>query len=93
MRRLALTQGRRIRKIYINFASYSQNIYLLSSHRSHKSHEMASRFALAVGYAECTRRMAAASFLRCSLCEIREICVRLNHLRENILARQPYFTA
>ena len=32
------TQGRRIRKIYINFASYSQNIYLLFSHRSHKSH-------------------------------------------------------
>ena len=34
----ATKQGIRIRKIYINFASYSQNIYLLSSHRSHKSH-------------------------------------------------------
>ena len=32
------TQGRRIRKIYINSSYYSQNIYLLSSHRSHKSH-------------------------------------------------------
>ncbi len=38
MDKASATQGRRIRKIYINFASYSQNIYLLSSHRSHKSH-------------------------------------------------------
>ena len=38
----------------------------------------ASRFALAVGCAECTRRMVAASLLRCSFCEICEICVRHN---------------
>ena len=39
MDKISAIQGRRIRKIYINFASYSQNIYLLSSHRSHESHK------------------------------------------------------
>ena len=36
---------------------------------------------LSVLHTECTRRMVAASFLRCSFCEIREICVR--HIHRN----------
>ncbi|MBQ3238997.1 MAG: hypothetical protein II976_05045, partial [Alistipes sp.] len=71
-------------------ASYSQNIYLLSSHRSHKSHrERIVTLAFAIrlktlGNAD-KRGRSDAPFR-----EIREICVRLNHLCEGILVRLPW---
>ena len=46
MDKASAIQGRRIRKIYINFASYSQNIYLLSSHRSHRERIVTLAFAI-----------------------------------------------
>ena len=47
------------------------------SHRSHESHRLRVASPALVGSAECIRAGWRTRVLRCVLCEIREICVRL----------------
>lgn len=85
-----LSSGKTHQKYLCRIVLNSQKIDLLASHRSHKFHrERIVTLALAIRRVY-TRQCGQARAKRRAFREICEICVKLNHLCEDILALLPW---